>query len=124
IFAEFLSTISEQIVTVRDEAGLTDGRYGQQTIRGQLLGRWETENNLIWLRRSAVRKYCADSRVPANSIEEHLKSIGALIDDDDRKNLGRGVRPEQRQRCLRVDAAKIGLLVGTANTTEGDEDDD
>lgn len=124
IFAEFLSTISEQILTVRDEAGLTDGRYGQQTIRGQLLGRWETENNLIWIRRSAVRKHCADSRVPANSIEEHLKSIGALIDDDDRKNLGRGFRPEQRQRCLRVDAAKIGLLAGTANTTEGDEDDD
>lgn len=124
IFAAFLSSISEQIVTVRNEAGLTDGRYGQHSIRGELLGRWETENNRIWIRRSAVRKHCADSRVPANSIEEHLKSIGALIDDNDHKNLGRGFRPESRQRCLLVDAAKIGLLVEAANSTEGDEDVD
>lgn len=124
IFAEFLSSISEQILTVRNEVGLPDGRYGQQDVRGEILGRWETENNRIWIRRSAVSKHCADSRVPANSIEEHLKSLGALIEADVTKNLGRGRRAESRQRCLLVDAAKIGLLTGADNTTEGDEDDE
>ena len=124
ILAEFLSWIGPQVVTVRDEVGRPHGLYGHHAIQGELLGRWETENNRIWIRRSAARKYCADCRAPENSIEEHLKSLGALIGDDERKNLGRGFQSASRQRCLLVDAAKIGLLVGTANTTEGDEDDD
>lgn len=123
IFATFISTISPHIVVVKDEHGRPAPRYSTMDVRGQILGRWETETKQLWVLRSAVREFCAASRVPLDTIDNYLESVGALIDPDARYSIGRGVRPSTRQRTLQLDTTKVGIDMPPP-TDEGDEDDD
>lgn len=123
IFATFISTISESIIVVRDEHGRPAPRYSTMDVRGQILGRWETESKQLWILRSAVREYCANARVPLDTIDKYLEDVGALIDGDERYSLGRGVRPSTRQRVLCLDTTKVGIDMPPP-TDDGDEDDD
>ncbi len=89
---------------------------------GALLVRHDAEEDIIYVARSAITKYCADNKASFNKIESALESSGVIISRNIQKILGSDTKYAKGQtRCWKIDNAKLGgvmrMPVGAATPT-------
>jgi len=99
----------------RDSRSLLGVESPRNVLKGPIVGRYvlgskneKANAGRLFLCQKSMREWCMKNRTDFGNVIDHLRSVGALVTDDERTTLTRGTDlPRVQQRCVVIDLPKL-----------------
>jgi hypothetical protein len=99
----------------RDSRSALGVESPRNILKGPIVGRYVlgSKNEKVFAGRlflcqKTMREWCMKNRTDFGNVVEHLRSVGALVTEDERATLTRGTDlPRVQQRCVVIDLPKL-----------------
>ena len=130
-FSRMVASLMPGIVVTseyRDSRSLAGVETPRNQLKGSVIGRYVLGTKSagefagrLFLCQKAMREWCMKNRTDFNNVLDHLRSVNALVTDDERVTLTRGTDlPRVQQRCVVIDLTKMeasGPVLVVSNQT-------